>query len=363
LQVAGARRLLSLGSRHSIARGGLPPAAPGETGGHVLGALLALISAATFAYNNVATRRGVLHGSVFQAMAITVPMGVVLFGAAAWLAGSLGRVAQFSWHAIACFAMAGFMHFVFGRYCNYRALAAIGTNLAAPIQQWEVLVTLALALIFLGETLGPIKFLGIALLLLGPALANLKDADRKPLATDPPAFVPRYAEGYLFAFLTIFGYGSSPIFIKAGLQSGGQIGGMGDSLAGGVVSYAFATVLIIGATFALGQVSHVRQTEARPARWFALAGVLVFLSHMFRYMALAIVPVTIVAPILRMQTLFRFYFSWLLTRDHEVFESNVILGTVVSLAGAILLSLNTDFVLAVLPLPEIARSAARWTWP
>jgi hypothetical protein len=27
------------------------------------------------------------------------------------------------------------MHFVWGRYCNYRATRAIGTNLVAPIQQ------------------------------------------------------------------------------------------------------------------------------------------------------------------------------------------------------------------------------------
>ena len=82
----------------------------------MLGALLALISSATFAFNNTATRRGVLTGSVIQAMAITVPLGVVLFGIAAWLAGSLGMVTQFSWSAIGFFSLAGFMHSVFGRY-------------------------------------------------------------------------------------------------------------------------------------------------------------------------------------------------------------------------------------------------------
>lgn len=325
----------------------------------MLGALLALISSATFAFNNTATRRGVLTGSVIQAMAITVPLGVVLFGIAAWLAGSLGMVTQFSWSAIGFFSLAGFMHFVFGRYCNYRAIAAIGTNLSSPIQQWEVLVTLALALMFLRESLGPIQIFAIALLVLGPALAARVD-NKPPAATKPRStFVPRYAEGYLFAFLTIFGYGSSPILIKAGLHHGG----IGDSLAAGVVSYAFATAVVVFAAIALRQVGHVMSVAAEPARWFAVAGVLVFLSHMFRYMALALVPVTVVAPIMRIQSLFRIYFSWLLTREHEVFESSVILGTLVSLAGAVLLSLDSGLVASVLPLPEAIKSALGWRWP
>ena len=45
----------------------------------MLGGFLALLSAASFALNVTALRRGVLTASVFQAIAITVPMGVPLF--------------------------------------------------------------------------------------------------------------------------------------------------------------------------------------------------------------------------------------------------------------------------------------------
>ena len=41
----------------------------------MLGGFIALLSAATFAFNNASMRRGVLTGSVLQAMAITVPIG------------------------------------------------------------------------------------------------------------------------------------------------------------------------------------------------------------------------------------------------------------------------------------------------
>ena len=53
--------------------------------GGLFGGLLALLSAATFAFNNASLRRGVLTGSVAQAMAVTVPIGFPIFLLAALL--------------------------------------------------------------------------------------------------------------------------------------------------------------------------------------------------------------------------------------------------------------------------------------
>jgi uncharacterized membrane protein len=337
----------------------------------MLGAFLALLSAALFGFNNAATRRGVLNGSVIQGMAITVPMGVLLFGLACLVVGSLDAVTRFSPSALFYFSMAGIAHFVLGRYCNYRAIAAIGTNLASPIQQWEVLVTLALAIILLGEKLTPIAVIAIGLLVLGPAIATRIEEKKSARAASagasaaPPVpaqqlkFEPRYREGYTWAFLSIFGYGSSPIFVRAGLENAS----MSDGLAAGLVSYIAATIVVAIWILWGRQVAHVRALGAEPRRWFVLAGMLVFLSHMVRYMALALLPAVIVAPIMRIQALFRIYFSWILTRDYEVFDRNVIVGTVVSMAGAILIAMPPEVVAAWLPLPEWARAALAWRWP
>ena len=115
-----------------------------------------------------------LTGSIVQGMAITVPIGVPLFFIAALVTGNLAAVAGFSPTALAALAAAGIMHFVWGRYCNYRATRAIGTNLVAPIQQFNLLITLALAIWLLGEYLTPLKILGIALILLGPTFTMQK---------------------------------------------------------------------------------------------------------------------------------------------------------------------------------------------
>jgi drug/metabolite transporter (DMT)-like permease len=339
----------------------------------ILGGTLAFLSAALFGLNNAATRRAVIVGSVIQGMSVTVPMGVLLFLIACLLTGTLHHVLTFSLPAYVWLSFAGISHFVLGRYCNYRAISAIGTNLSSPIQQWEVLITLALAIFFLGEKLTPITLLAIALLLAGPAIATRIEAGRKRAAggaakedekpavsaAAPPKFQPRYAEGYTWAFLSIFGYGSSPIFVRAGLEGAG----IEASMAAGLVSYIAATAVLAIWVLGTRQVDHVLALPAEPRRWFMFAGVLVFLSHMVRYMALALIPVVIVAPIMRIQSLFRIYFSWLITRDYEVFDRNVILGTVISVAGAILITMPPEVIAAWLPLPEWARGALAWRWP
>src|SRR5215475_11099785 len=115
----------------------------------VLGVTLAVLSAASFALNNAAARRAVVTGTPAQGMALTVPIGVACFLLVAALTGQLTRLANFPPGAIAWMMAVGLLHFLFGRYCNYRANQYAGANLTGPVIQLQVLVTLALAVIVL----------------------------------------------------------------------------------------------------------------------------------------------------------------------------------------------------------------------
>lgn len=334
----------------------------------MLGGLFAICSAATFAFNNASVRRGVLTGSVAQAMAITVPIGVPLFFLAALLTGTLGEVAGFSQQGLAALALAGALHFVWGRYCNYRATKALGTNLVAPIQQVNLIITLLLAIWLLGEQFTVLKILGIALVLLGPSItmrerhAERPVSDEKITAIDaekPAAFAPKYGEGVTFALLSALGYGLSPILVRVGLEHKG----LAASFAGGLIAYLSATAVMALVMLWPGRLRHALAVNRESARWFALSGVLVFLSQMFLYMAMAVAPVTVVSPINRTSIVFRLYFSRWLNPEHEVFGGNVIIGTIVSLAGAVALTLSVEAVQGVLPLPEPLTALLNWHWP
>ncbi len=331
----------------------------------MFGGFLALLSAITFAYANASARRGVLTGTVLQAVAISLPVALPFFAVGMLFTGGFPLLATFSWKSLGLLALAGIIHFALARYCNYRASKAIGANLVAPIQQYSLIITLLLAVIWLGEALTPLRILGILLVVIGPALTLGPDKTAKAAAEplEPvsgiKAFSPQYAEGYLYAVLSAVGFGISPIFINLAFDQKG----IGLGLAGGFVSYLAATAVIALPLMLPAQWRSFKTVDRESAKWFVLAGISVCFSQMFRYMALAIAPVSVVTPIGRLSLVFRIYFAMWLNPKHEVFGGRIIAGTVISLAGAVALSVSTDAVLAVLPLPASVVAILSWQWP
>jgi uncharacterized membrane protein len=330
----------------------------------MIGGIISLLSAVTFAYGNACVRRGVLTGTVLQAVAISLPIALPFFIIAMLASGGFPALAGFDTRAIVLLSLAGIVHFALARYCNYRATKAIGANLVAPVQQFSLVITLVLAIVWLGEALTPLRILGIILVVAGPALTL--GPDKKPAASivapdDAPAikvFNPHYREGYIYSLLSALGFGVSPILIGMAFETKGLAVG----LAGGFVSYLAATLFIVLPLLMPAQHRSFRAMDGETVKWFLISGVSVGLSQMFRYMALAIAPVSVVAPIMRLSIVFRIYFGALINPHHEVFGGRVIAGTVISLAGALALSVSADGFLLVLPLPAQAVFFLNWTW-
>ena len=80
------------------------------------------------------------------------------------------------------------------------------------------------------------------------------------------------------------------------------------------------------------------RSTGTPPSGSSISGFFVCAAQMFRYMALAIAPVSVVAPIQRLSVLFRFWFARLFNPQHEVFGGKMVAATVVSLTGALALS-------------------------
>ena len=328
----------------------------------MLGAFFSLLAAFSFALNNATTRRGVVNGTVIQGMALTVPIGVPLFAVLVMIFGQWSALFNFTPRAILYLSLAGCLHFLWGRYCNYRASKAIGANLQGPASQTDLLFTLLLAVWVLGEKLTPLRVVGIILVVGGPMLTmfdDIRQAKAQEAKKTASGWQPSYVEGYTFAVLSGTGYGVSPIFVRLGLQDVG----IGASFAGPLVSYVAATLVFSLIYLIPGQWAHVRSTDRKSAKWFCLAGCTVFVSQMFRYLALSVAPVTVVQPIQRMTLVFRFFFSWWMNPQHEVFGGRVIVSTAVALLGAIILSISTDLVIDHVPMPGWLSDILRLEWP
>ncbi len=332
------------------------------------GALIALLSAMAFGLNDAITRRGVLTGSPFQAMAISVPVGAAIFLIVCAAAGELGAVATVGATSAMFLALGGIVHFVLGRYCNYRSLQAIGANLAGPVMGTSSLLSVLLALLFLGEHLSGLKIFGIALVLGGPALL-LKRRRRPPspapeaATTARPVFRPRLVEGYGFAVGSAVFYGTSPVLVRAGFEAGAGFGTGGSALLGGVISYLAATALVAAILLLPGTLVQVVATKRSVARLFTVTGTIVALAQMLRYVALALAPVTVVTPIVYLSSVLRTLIGWAINRDVESFEGHVLAAIGVSFVGVAALTIDAELLLGLAALPDWLTMALRWRWP
>ncbi|MPZ38256.1 MAG: EamA family transporter [Rhizobiales bacterium] len=334
----------------------------------MLGATFAALSAAFFGLNNAMTRRGVLTGSVAQALAIGVPIGIPMFFLFALAGGGLGAITGFSRQALMAIAATGVVHFICGRYCNYRSVKAIGANLSGPVVQLSLIVSLFIAITVLREGLTPLRVIGIALVILGPALMHQRDpapsgdigagaaAGGRSVAAGPPPFRPHYTEGYVFGLLAAACYGVTPILIRIVVEHGS----LAESMAAGLLSYCAATAVLALLMMWPGQLRHVLSIDPVPAKWFFASGVLVTVCQMFLYLALALAPVSVVMPILQIHLVFRYVIARLINPHHEMFGGMMIVATAISVIGAAALSLDPEFVIKNVTLPEPIVALLRW---
>jgi drug/metabolite transporter (DMT)-like permease len=352
----------------------------------VLAVFYTFLATISFGINSATVRRGVITGSVTQVVVVSMPIGLAMFAAAALVTGQFARITEFSPRSFAFLAAAGVVHFVCGRYCGYRSIQAMGANLASPVQQWSLLVTLTLAIVYLSETLDVLKIFGIALMVLGPSIVvgtrrmrsqsqatQAKEAGskspanpvsatgaapvREVTAQEKPKFKPKLAEGYFFGILCCFCWGSSPILVRAGLD------GTGMALAGGVVSYSAALIAVAMVLLLRAPRADARAIDPANMKWFLWIGVTVCLSQIFLYMAMAIAPVTVVQPLMRMSNVFGVLFAWYMNRDHEVFDKSVLLAIGLSVIGAASLSIDSGWVIDIIGAPAWLATILSWQWP
>ena len=145
----------------------------------MLGVLYAALGAFTFALNNVTMRRGVVTGSVLQGMAVTVPIGGLSFLVMTVAFGELSQLVMFPTAAFTWLACQGVVHFVIGRYCNYKSNQLMGVNLTAPVVQLQVPFAMMLAVVMLHEKFTVLQAIGSALMLGGSFITQGMPARRR----------------------------------------------------------------------------------------------------------------------------------------------------------------------------------------
>jgi drug/metabolite transporter (DMT)-like permease len=310
----------------------------------MLGVLIALLSAFSFSLSDVTVRRGVTRAPVAYGAIVTVLMGVPLFLVACTVTGQIFEVGELSALSYVLLGSAGVIHYVVGRYFNYAAIQAIGAARTGPIHTLGLPYSVVIAFLFLDEGITSGMVAGIVLIMVGPVIMVERRqkavvatvTDPIAPAAEPPGFQLRQTEGYVFAIIAAMSYGTSPVLIRSALE-----GESGVSLLGGLVSYIAASVLLLVSLLLPARRHLAKALEPASIRVFAAPGFFVFMAQLFRFVALSLASVAVVATLLRFTTIFTLVMSWIINRDLEKITSRVVIGVTISLVGAVLLVLSS----------------------
>jgi uncharacterized membrane protein len=279
---------------------------------------LAIVAALFFSFSTMLVRARVRRASPIVALALSLSVNVVVLWSVSLLWYDV-TVDLWRWRY---FILAGVLAPVLGRFFNYSGIDKLGVNLSTPITYANPLVSVALALAFLGERLSLLGLVGALLVIAGGVVLGTVRGD------GAVSFKRKYL---VLPVLAAVAYGSSQVLRKVGIDLVNE-----PVLAAAVTTTTSWSLLVVYLLFR--RHSHDLVLGRSEATFFGLAGLAGSVAIPTLYLALQLGTVVVVTPLMNTTPLFVLLLSYLFFREEELFTARVLAGTVGIVAGVVLLS-------------------------
>lgn len=291
-----------------------------------MGPIFMLLSAVCMAGSQVFVRKGVYRaGESFSAIPITVSIGVIFFSLLFFISGEGDKLYLLSWQGFALLGAAGIIHFVVGRFLNYTCLRLIGANRGGALLRTNPFYTIMFAVVFLNEAITINLVLGLLCISGGAVLISLQIGGN---------VFKMQGRGIIAGLAAAFCYGTSTVLIKAVMAKGFVF-----PFAAVFISYAAAFPFIAGSLFYQSQRYHLTKLDRVSLSFLVLSGLLVSLAQLLRYVALNLIPASLVQTLQGTNILFVVLFSFLINPSIEVFTKRVLVGIGAMVIGTAVLFL------------------------
>ena len=303
----------------------------------MLGLVCAVMSAVAFAANDTALRRGILFASVYKSIIVTVPIGFPVFLLAITLTNSWSSFLALDLTQFLFFGSAGIIHFIFGRYFGYKTIESVGATQAGPIVQLGLLISVFFAYHLFDEEITNIYIIAIFLIILAPMIILLGHEGDKFTRS---GIEMKYKAGLFWGLSCAICYGISPLLVKSGFSNYS----LEITILAGFISYISAIFfLILIMILTRVRIRDIIEMDKSALKWFTITGFMGSSAQLLRYIALGLIPISIVEPIHRTSVIFRVMFGFVINRNHEIINVRVLLGVALSIIGMYLLILQIDF--------------------
>lgn len=320
------------------------------------------MSALGFSFLNVVIRKSAQPGESDTAMFFTTLFSVAALSPAAALVVAAGDTPGWSTAGVLWFVAAGVLASFLGRAALFAGIGYVGSSRAAAVKNTAPIVTVVVAIVFLGERLSALGTVGVGLTFLGLLLLCLEAfqrhrADRKNgedegvVDEDPPSecleeddageragrlSVTSYVmSGTLSSVLAAAFFGLGQAARKVGIDH------MPNALLGATIASWTALIVYLVVSAARGRLGGLLEgCFGKINRYLLLAGLAVTVGQLGFFVAITYASVSYVSTVAASETLLTVFLAAIFIGRSEAITRRVVLAAVAVFAGAAIIALS-----------------------
>ncbi|MEF2292487.1 EamA family transporter [Virgibacillus dokdonensis] len=309
-----------------------------------MGITFAILSACTFAINNVVVKKGIMRDTHNDnGLFITVIINIILLGLLCFIViGIRGWNFEFSWTAIFFFSLAGLCTTGIGRFTLFSSISYIGPSKASAIRNSTPIFTTLFALIIIKENIAFLPGVGMVLLLGGIINEGIRISTSKTSKQEhiPNSFTVHSKKhqylGVGLALLSALTFGVGQGFRKQGLieTNDAFLGAWIGALASFIFLILYKTVR---KEFTAAK---LKKSFTTMNPFYLTAGVLTSLGPLFFFLAAQTMEVSYVSVIAATEPLITILISAAIFKGIESITIGTWLTIFIMLFGTILIAIN-----------------------
>ncbi len=269
-------------------------------------------------------------GSLLAATA-GVPVGIIIVLMHG--PGGQGVSVPTLWSVVS-FALAGICSTYLGRWLVFKSIERLGPSGSAGLQSISPLITAAFGWIFLGEVIGTIGFVGIAMGIAGLLAMSIGiDHSQRMAALPALAMRAESRRGFISATLLV-GVGSAAAYSLGHVFRASGVRQWNEALLGALIG-AVAGVMVLALANLRRMPEYVRQARAKPkaARIYLGVGGFQFLAQALVIASMKYIPAGMAALISMCTPLVVLPVSYFALRNDERLSWVTVLGIALTLTG------------------------------
>lgn len=283
------------------------------------GILWALAAAVMAAFTGVLAARPLRSMGLLSAALLTNVFNMIVLALFGWWEYEPGEITL---EGALWFALLGLTAYSCGRLVYYKAIDAVGPPRLMTVMSASPLLSLSLAVLFLGERPGPAVLAGTALVAAGVALVSFE-----------PVRGHWLRPGMLWAFASAVSLGVSVFIRKKGLAATPNV----------ALTVAWSNLVSLPVICALRLAAPPRLFAWGP-RWavatIILVGALNAAGQVLYNLAILSAEVSVVGPVIASMPIFSVIFTALMLRDVTRVRPRLVLGACVAASGMAAIALG-----------------------